>query len=100
MEARKEGEPSAWDCGSPLYDACELASLAQLLDRHILFVPSSGGPAGAAAKAAERGKQRKKGGSGKTGARRRGGYLLAALSFWRKRWPRSSRAEETMARKK
>ncbi|CAA6660544.1 unnamed protein product [Spirodela intermedia] len=100
MDARKEGEHSAWDCGSPLYDACELASLAQLLDRHLLFIPASGGPTAGAATAAERGEQRKKSVSMKTGTRRQGGYLLTAVSFWRKRWPRSSRAEETTARKK
>lgn len=31
-----------WDCGSPLYDSYELASLSHLLDRHMrVFLPAT-----------------------------------------------------------
>ncbi|KAA0048909.1 glycosyltransferase family 28 protein [Cucumis melo var. makuwa] len=30
---------SVWDCGSPLYDSYELASLAHLIDRNLLAFP-------------------------------------------------------------
>ncbi|KAE8650237.1 hypothetical protein Csa_011169 [Cucumis sativus] len=32
-------ELSVWDCGSPLYDSYELASLAHLIDRNLLAFP-------------------------------------------------------------
>ncbi|KAK8921168.1 hypothetical protein KSP39_PZI019932 [Platanthera zijinensis] len=38
-----------WDCGSPLYDSFELASLCHVLDRHIMklpYLPSLRSPAG------------------------------------------------------
>ncbi|KAK8475048.1 hypothetical protein V6N13_020791 [Hibiscus sabdariffa] len=28
-----------WDCGSPLYDSYELASLSHLIDRHLMKLP-------------------------------------------------------------
>ncbi|KAF7154121.1 hypothetical protein RHSIM_Rhsim01G0170200 [Rhododendron simsii] len=28
-----------WDCGSPLYDSYELASLGHVIDRHVLALP-------------------------------------------------------------
>uniref|UniRef100_A0A803M4W6 Uncharacterized protein n=1 Tax=Chenopodium quinoa TaxID=63459 RepID=A0A803M4W6_CHEQI len=30
-----------WDCGSPLYDSYELASVTQLIERQLMFLPSS-----------------------------------------------------------
>ncbi|CAO1945378.1 unnamed protein product [Urochloa humidicola] len=37
----KEGELvfSAWDCGSPLYDSFELASLHHVLENHLMVLP-------------------------------------------------------------
>ncbi|KMT20349.1 hypothetical protein BVRB_1g003480 [Beta vulgaris subsp. vulgaris] len=32
-----------WDCGSPLYDSYELASLSHLIERHLMIIPSLGG---------------------------------------------------------
>nr|DAD19153.1 TPA_asm: hypothetical protein HUJ06_020616 [Nelumbo nucifera] len=30
-----------WDCGSPLYDSFELASLTHLIERHLMILPFS-----------------------------------------------------------
>lgn len=38
---------SIWDCGSPLYDSYELASLCSLIDRHAVALPSFSEGAGA-----------------------------------------------------
>lgn len=35
------GAPIIWDCGSPLYDSFELASLSHLIERHMMTLPSS-----------------------------------------------------------
>lgn len=42
-EEKGEGEKAVpiWDCGSPLYDSFELASLCHLLDRHQMTLPFS-----------------------------------------------------------
>ncbi|KAK7349445.1 hypothetical protein VNO77_06818 [Canavalia gladiata] len=32
-----------WDCGSPLYDSCELVSLSHLIERHMMGWPYLGG---------------------------------------------------------
>nr|XP_010924829.1 uncharacterized protein LOC105047559 [Elaeis guineensis] len=44
-ETEKKGEREdavpIWDCGSPLYDSFELASLCHLLDRHQMTLPFS-----------------------------------------------------------
>ncbi|KAI3422983.1 zinc_ribbon_12 domain-containing protein [Psidium guajava] len=38
----EEGEPeNVWDCGSPLYDSYELASLGHLLDRNTMALSES-----------------------------------------------------------
>lgn len=29
-----------WDCGSPLYDSCELVSLSHIIERHMMVCPS------------------------------------------------------------
>ncbi|KAF3439893.1 hypothetical protein FNV43_RR18171 [Rhamnella rubrinervis] len=46
-EGDKEGHHdealTMWDCGSPLYDSCELASLSHLIERHLMTLPSLGG---------------------------------------------------------
>lgn len=36
---KKMRELSVWDCGSPLYDSYELASLAHLIDRNLMAFP-------------------------------------------------------------
>lgn len=36
-----ESDMKIWDCGSPLYDSYELASVSQLIERHLMFLPSS-----------------------------------------------------------
>jgi hypothetical protein len=36
-ETKKASPP--WDCGSPLYDAFELASLYRVLDSHLMALP-------------------------------------------------------------
>ena len=33
--------PMIWDCGSPLYDSHELASLSLIIERHMRALPSS-----------------------------------------------------------
>ncbi|KAK8921807.1 hypothetical protein KSP39_PZI019924 [Platanthera zijinensis] len=41
-EKNRDGESRpfpVWDCGSPLYDSFELASLCHVLDRHIMKLP-------------------------------------------------------------
>lgn len=30
-----------WDCGSPLYDAYELVSIANIIERHMMLLPST-----------------------------------------------------------
>lgn len=37
----KEGATRVWDCGSPLYDSSELASLSHIIDRHTMALPDS-----------------------------------------------------------
>lgn len=39
-EEKDEGiAMKVWDCGSPLYDSYELASLGHVIDRHVLVLP-------------------------------------------------------------
>lgn len=38
MEKKDE---QVWDCGSPLYDAYELVSLANIIERHMMMMPSA-----------------------------------------------------------
>jgi len=38
-----EDNVSVWDCGSPLYDSFELASLCHQLDRHLMLLPFTKG---------------------------------------------------------
>ena len=38
-EEEEVSSTNAWDCGSPLYDYYELASLAHLLERHTMALP-------------------------------------------------------------
>ncbi|TYI19395.1 hypothetical protein ES332_A07G161800v1 [Gossypium tomentosum] len=33
-----------WDCGSPLYDSFELVSVSHQIERHLMKLPSLGGP--------------------------------------------------------
>ncbi|KAI7994859.1 hypothetical protein LOK49_LG11G02784 [Camellia lanceoleosa] len=42
-EEKEENALVIWDCGSPLYDSYELASLSHLIDRHMMALPSPGG---------------------------------------------------------
>ncbi|KAI3453798.1 hypothetical protein Pfo_010461 [Paulownia fortunei] len=42
-EEEREGGPKEWDCGSPLYDAYELVSLANIIERHMMTLPWSSG---------------------------------------------------------
>jgi len=47
MEGKRKEEQEAinvWDCGSPLYDSYEIASLGHLIDRHSLALSSACGP--------------------------------------------------------
>ncbi|KAJ6962279.1 hypothetical protein NC652_001060 [Populus alba x Populus x berolinensis] len=47
MEGKRKEEQAAinvWDCGSPLYDSYEIASLGHLIDRHSLALSSPCGP--------------------------------------------------------
>ncbi|KAJ6701831.1 SERINE/THREONINE-KINASE [Salix koriyanagi] len=49
MEGKGKGKKeqaaiNVWDCGSPLYDSYEIASLGHLIDRHSLALPSPCGP--------------------------------------------------------
>ncbi|KAK4400938.1 hypothetical protein Sango_1199900 [Sesamum angolense] len=39
-EEERQGGPKVWDCGSPLYDAYELVSVANIIDRHTMALPS------------------------------------------------------------
>ncbi|KAJ6415071.1 hypothetical protein OIU84_003965 [Salix udensis] len=46
MEEKRKAEQSAadaWDCGSPLYDSYEIASLGHVIDRHSLALPFPSG---------------------------------------------------------
>ncbi|KAM5555588.1 hypothetical protein ABKV19_023486 [Rosa sericea] len=38
-----EAALAIWDCGSPLYDSYELASVSHLIERHLMAFPSLGG---------------------------------------------------------
>ncbi|KAK4593874.1 hypothetical protein RGQ29_017810 [Quercus rubra] len=38
----EEEEKEIWDCGSPLYDSYELASLSHIIDRHLMALPHLG----------------------------------------------------------
>ncbi|ONK79139.1 uncharacterized protein A4U43_C01F3330 [Asparagus officinalis] len=38
-EEEEHHNMSIWDCGSPLYDSFELASLCHHLDRHLMILP-------------------------------------------------------------
>ncbi|KAF9614942.1 hypothetical protein IFM89_021372 [Coptis chinensis] len=40
-DGQEEETMAVWDCGSPLYDAFELASLGHLIDRHLMILPNS-----------------------------------------------------------
>lgn len=42
-EEDDEDATKMWDCGSPLYDSYELASLGHVLDRHTMALPAVGG---------------------------------------------------------
>ncbi|XXG82182.1 hypothetical protein AAC387_Pa10g0181 [Persea americana] len=45
QKEREDGEAATpWDCGSPLYDSFELASLYHLLDRNVMTLPCIDGP--------------------------------------------------------
>ncbi|KAG5228268.1 hypothetical protein IMY05_016G0078500 [Salix suchowensis] len=49
MEGKGKGKKeqaaiNVWDCGSPLYDSYEIASLGHLIDRHSLALSSPCGP--------------------------------------------------------
>ncbi|KAL2234666.1 UNVERIFIED_CONTAM: hypothetical protein Sindi_1198800 [Sesamum indicum] len=39
-EEERQGVPEVWDCGSPLYDAYELVSVANVIERHTMALPS------------------------------------------------------------
>lgn len=39
-EEEEEETIKVWDCGSPLYDSYELASLSHVIDRHMMILPS------------------------------------------------------------
>lgn len=39
-EEERGGGPKVWDCGSPLYDAYELVSAANIIERHMMSLPS------------------------------------------------------------
>lgn len=39
----EEAALAIWDCGSPLYDSYELASVSYLIERHLMALPSLGG---------------------------------------------------------
>ncbi|KAL4599030.1 hypothetical protein ACB092_11G097200 [Castanea dentata] len=41
-EDEEEEEKEIWDCGSPLYDSYELASLSHIIDRHLMAFPYLG----------------------------------------------------------
>lgn len=49
-EEREEKAVGVWDCGSPLYDSFELASMSHCLERHVMVLPfstdDSAGPSG------------------------------------------------------
>ncbi|EEF51318.1 hypothetical protein RCOM_1691130 [Ricinus communis] len=44
-EKKKEAEAAniVWDCGSPLYDSYEIASVGHVIERHMMALPSSCG---------------------------------------------------------
>ncbi|OEL13926.1 hypothetical protein BAE44_0025055 [Dichanthelium oligosanthes] len=50
-EEEKQPPPalSPWDCGSPLYDAFELASVYRVLDTHLMALPHARRPSPARA---------------------------------------------------
>lgn len=43
MKKDEEEERRIWDCGSPLYDSFEVATVGHLIDRHALALVSPGG---------------------------------------------------------
>ncbi|XP_057981249.1 uncharacterized protein LOC131166688 [Malania oleifera] len=43
MEEGGQEAKAVWDCGSPLYDSYELASIGHLIERHLMALPSLGG---------------------------------------------------------
>ena len=50
---------ATWDCGSPLYDSFELASLHRVLESHLMVLPFPGDDAASRSRRLER-----RGGSG------------------------------------
>jgi len=38
-EQQQQAAQSPWDCGSPLYDAFEIASVYSLIDTHLMALP-------------------------------------------------------------
>ena len=37
--AMEKKDDRVWDCGSPLYDAYELVSIANIIERHMMLLP-------------------------------------------------------------
>ncbi|XP_027337374.1 uncharacterized protein LOC113851088 [Abrus precatorius] len=42
-DEEQKGAFAVWDCGSPLYDSCELVSLSHIIERHMMVSPYLGG---------------------------------------------------------
>lgn len=91
-ERRKEeegAETSIWDCGSPLYDSFEVASLMHELDRKLMLLPFSWGSGKLTARATldkQNDEQRMKMKIMKKKKTRKSGLQLIdkAMAFWRK----------------
>lgn len=43
-EGDRKRDVAIWDCGSPLYDSFELASLSHMLERHLMALPFTKDP--------------------------------------------------------
>lgn len=46
QQQEEEKALAIWDLGSPLYDSLEVVSLAHLIERHLMTLPSPGGSKG------------------------------------------------------
>jgi hypothetical protein len=44
IEPDRRRDDKIWDCGSPLYDSFELASLSNSLERHLMALPFTENP--------------------------------------------------------
>jgi len=95
ISGKEEGLVLAtWDCGSPLYDSFELASLHRVLESHLMVLPFPGDDAASRSRRLER-----RGGSGTAPPPPHETSNRSAVRRWRKvgRW-RGSKAAAAVFR--